>query len=363
MNSNLALIAPYYPKLELNKPMHVVRTLTGKGTILTSINQELSPTDIIAKFEIEPGFFSINLAKKLSTSPEEAQACLIKKISDKVYKGELLAVKKSLLSKVNLTSPTDGIIQDYDKATGTLRIKFFPKEINLASGVYGIVDVIDKRSGHIYIKTVATKVTAAFGIGKPRMGSLYFDEGPSQSVVVETTLTTLSSIKHSLNRGVSAVVAGGINFRDFKAFTTHSFLEKTSSDPGITLLILNGFGALSIHQSILKILKTYSSQYVCADGNNLNLLLPSNNSDILPILRRTALPLPKNGETTPKRLVDLKLDQLVQVIAPSLLGQTGKVIAIDKTATVLESGISTVMLTIETPSSKIRVPFQNVEVI
>ena len=45
------------------------------------------------------------------------------------------------------------------------------------------------------------------------------------------------------------------------------------------------------------------------------------------------------------------------------MGEQGKIISIDKIATTLPSGVVTYMITISTNTRKIRIPYNNVEII
>jgi transcription antitermination factor NusG len=62
-------------------------------------------------------------------------------------------------------------------------------------------------------------------------------------------------------------------------------------------------------------------------------------------------------------LKNIKISDRVRITWPPFMGTIGKVIALDNQATKLESGIITYLLTIETSSKKIKVPYTNIELI
>lgn len=365
-----------HPRIIHNKISHVTRALTGKGTFMVSLNQEVSPHDVIGKFELPSGFFTINLAKKLSTSPAEAANTFVKPAGSRIYKGELLATKTNLFNKTDITSPTDGIINDYDAKTGELRIKFFPKEINLVSGVYGIVDQIDQTLGQIWIRTVSTELFGVAGVGKPRMGLLKIISTASdvttskinkpeysQHVLVCGAKLDTSTVTSAIQGGVTGLLAGGIDWHDFSPLVNH--LEEKArlvTDPGVGLMVFEGYGPIAIPEDIFSILQANEEQFVYLNGHQKNLLIPSTVPSVIDTLRKVSVPI-QEASNQEFRLQQITIGQSVRLVWPSMLGVVGKVVAIDKTPTMLESDIASYLLTIETASRKIRVPFQNIEII
>src|SRR5207247_585670 len=118
-----------------------------KGQIFVSKDWEVAPHDIIGKSVVSAGFSAVNLARKLSVSPQEAEKYIQRPVGSTIFKGELLAFKKGTFFKKIITAPTDGIIDSYDKTSGELRLKFLPREVPLTAGVYGIVDDVNLLKG------------------------------------------------------------------------------------------------------------------------------------------------------------------------------------------------------------------------
>lgn len=363
------------PRIIKSQVTHVSRFLSGKGTILVSLGQEVTPTDVIGKFELSSGFFTINLAKKLSISPSDALKALSKPIGSRIYQGELLASHANLLSKTDITSPTDGIIQSLDPQTGELSLKFFPKMISLVSGVYGIVDSIDSLTGQIWIKTLATQIFGLAGVGKPRMGLLKSLSTPSDILTVQAFKPEYSQhilvcgakletglITQAIQIGATGLIAGGIDWRDFTPLI-NQIDQKANlvTDPGVGLMAFEGFGPIAIPDDINTLLITNQEKFVYLDGHRKVLLIPDSSPDAIQTIRKTTLPIRDTAH--PEDLRQITIGQTVRLVWPSTLGVTGKIIAIDKAPTMLESGIPSYLLTIETSSRKIRVPFQNIEII
>ncbi len=366
------------PRINPNKFEHIKRSLTGKGTLTAIKNEEVTPADILGASNISAGFSVIDLAKILGESPKDASKYLQKKIGTPVYNKELIALKKGLLSKVEVIAPTDGIIESYDEASGRLLLRFKEKEIPLTAGVFGIVDDVDHTSGEVTIRTQVTEILGLFGSGKERSGPLEILGGQGSLVstsqmkpelkghiVVTGALIYGDSLKKALGLGINGLVSGGFNLADYVAITGSVYPKKRlGSDVGISLVATEGFGPLMIGDDVFNLLKSFENKHVFISGNTSRLILPSTSTDSILSLRKVYLPVRKTSD--PEVDVEAKTVQIgskVRIVWPPFMGVQGKVTSIDRALTTLESGIQTICLTIETPNRKIKVPFLNVELI
>lgn len=365
-------------RIIVNKVKLVKRVLPGKGVIMILKNEEVKPEDVLGKYTFSPGFSVVKLAQKLKVSPKEAARYLQRPIGSSIFKGELLALKQGLLGKTEVLAPTDGVLEEYNTQTGELRLKFLAKETKLVSGVYGIVESVDKEKGEVVIKTLVTEIFGIMGSGNERSGQLNILSKPgtlvqpsqitpdmSKHIVVAGSAIYGETLRKATGYGVSGIISGGINAGDFRALAgTVDPRKRVGNDVGISVLVTEGFGLIPIGDDIFKILSQYDQKFVFMKGNTSSIYLPSLNPDSILSLRKVALPQSKSPEVSPElNLAEVSLGQKVRVIWPPFMGAQGVVIAIDKTVTVLESGISTVLITIDTPYKKLKVPFANLEII
>ena len=79
-------------------------------------------------------------------------------------------------------------------------------------------------------------------------------------------------------------------------------------------------------------------------------------------LRRVSLP-GDASEVPEQQIVELKIGDNIRIISSPYIGIQGKVVVIDQTATKLPSGITVPMVTVDTKSKKIKVPYLNIEVL
>lgn len=368
------LLANFRPRIYPNRVTHVKKALHGVGSFQVIMGQEVSPQDIIGKYQSPSGYFSINLANRLKTSANDANKYLQKKTGDRIYKGELLAQKKGFFGQSSLTSPTDGVIDYYDPKSGELKLKFFPQEISVTAGVFGIIDFIDKQTGEVYIKTIATEIHGILGLGKDRIGIIQTLNRPSgllrpsqltsnlnQRILISGALLDSDSFKKSVQLGVSGLIVGGINYSTFNQLVNKLDLKNNIvTDFGTTVLITEGFGPIPMSKDLFELLEKYEGTFAYIYGRPPKILLPSATSDSIITLRKCVVPSKINDNSLESK--PIQVGAMVRIVCSNLAGITGKVIAIDQQPTIIASGISTFLLTIDTFSRKIKVPYNNIEI-
>ncbi|MDO8573770.1 MAG: hypothetical protein Q7R77_03400 [Candidatus Daviesbacteria bacterium] len=369
---------PLRLRVEKNIVTRIKRALDGKGNLNVRIGQQISPDEIIGTAASVVGFRIINLSSELGVSPKEAGKFLVKKLNQRIYTGELLALKKGsfLGGKKIITSPSDGILEFLNPETGELKLSFLPRKRDLLSGVYGIVDQIDKVRGQVTVRAMVTKVNGVFGTGKQRDGVLHIlgrkDELINKSaikaefgeyVLMGGSLIFKDSISTAISQGIKGIISGGINADDYKAMAGGRlvFPKKLDNDIGISIVVCEGFGAVPIGDDIFEILSEYEGKFISVDGNKGIINLPSFSSASLNKVETTQLPEIQNDNSL--STIELKVGLKVRVIGNSYFGEQGKILAINNTSTLLLSGIRTPLVTVETSRKKIQLPVANLEVV
>lgn len=379
------LVANLKERVKLNSILRIKKILDGVGSFNAIVKQEVEPQDILGEFQLSAGYTNINVAKNLNLSPEQAKRCLQKRIGERIYKGELLASKTGILGNKIITSPTDGILENYNLDSGELRMKYLPKKVQLTAGVYGIVEEVDKTNSYVMIKTMAHEVFGLFGSGKERSGILNVINNRSNlmsqdqvrkgnfkgHIIALGALIYREAIQEAVTAGVVGIISGGLNAKDFSAMTgsiyssnKHFPNEKLVSDIGISVLATEGFGPIPLGDDIFSKLKEYDGKYVFINGNLARVILPVLVPDIIMKLRNVVLPPnAKFFNQQAQEVGEISAGCKVRLIWPPFVGAQGSVVSVDKSATILPSGISTYMITVKTPLRKIKVPYPNVELI
>lgn len=379
MNSQVThLTANIRTRVLQNQTVHIKRVLPGKGKITVKKNEEIKPYDILGSYILSAGFSSINIAKKLGVNPKRGEIFLQKPLGSTIFRGELLALRNELIGQKTITAPTDGYLDSYNQDTGELRIRFLTKELKLTSGVFGIVDDVNLSSNEILIKTFVTQAFGLFGSGIEREGILniistegniiqakQIQESMSNQILVAGALIYGDALKRAIGIGVQGVITGGISAYDYKSMVgVLDPTKKIGTDEGISIVATEGYGPIPIGDDIFQQLKNFNGKYVFVNGNQGKILLPIGNADSILSLRKIALPIKKSPESLPEiKMGEIEVGQKVRVIWPPFMGAQGKVLGIDASTSILESGLKTFLVTVETKNRKIKVPFTNLEIL
>jgi len=378
----LKQFVPVRLRVEKNAVTRITRALNGRGTLNVRVGQQISPEEIIGSSTISAGFRTINLSSLLSVAPAEVERLLVRKLNQRIYKGELLAQKKGWLGKKIVTAPTDGILDFLNNKTGELRITFMPKKVNLPAGVFGIVEAVDQERGQIIIRTEVCRIYGMLGSGHFREGILRIlsrkDELISKSgvkpeyegnILVGGSLYLKEAISTAISIGVSGIITGGIDAGDYRAVASGRlvFPKKIDNDVGISIVVCEGFGSIPIGMDIFETLQNFEGKFILIDGNKSSVILPSFLSSCMVKIKSTKLPdLPKTGFSDTDRttiISELKIGLKVRVVGNSYFGEQGKLVAVNDSLSLLPSGIYDYLATVETARRKIQVPVANLEII
>lgn len=356
----------------------VSRVLQGNGEILVKKGQEIIPSDVIGRSILSAGFRTINLSKALQVSPGEVKKYLQRPMGKVIFQGELLGYKSGGIfgSQKVVTSPTDGILELFDATTGILKLKILPHSIDLLAAVFGIVEGVDHVKKIVNIKTQVTEVYGMLGSGRPREGYLKVlgDRGDlidknkisldlHDRIIVGGGLIYENALKEAVTNGVNGIITGGINCSEFKGMSGGKIkYAHSESEVGIGVLVTEGFGSIPIGQDIFELLKSFDNEFAILEGNERRVILPSINPDSLAKIKKVQLSVSGNLDFK-VRVEALETGRIVRMIGNPYMGEQGKVVEIDNATTTLSSGVSVYMITVVTNSRKIRVPYNNVEII
>lgn len=376
--------SPLRIRIEKDVVVRINRKLKGKGQIIVSEGQEVQPGDLIGTAQVSSGFRNLNLSYLLNVSPKDLGKYLQKSLGQKIYKGELLAYKSSFLGgKKVIASPTDGILDFINSKTGEIRLSFLPKKEELPAGFYGVVDGVDPKKNEVMIRTQASLIHTMFGSGSVREGILRIigkrDELITGSLIspkydgnilLGGSLIFKDAIVSAISCGVNGIITGGINAKDYRGMAGGRliFPKKLENDIGISIVVCEGFGSISIGEDIYEILAKHDGKYVSIDGNKRVIYLPSFEGKSMIRIRSTSLGLPKeqnliNYDEDTDQILQARVGVKVRIIGSSFPGEQGRLLYIDKTKTLLPSNVEAFMATVETKRRKIQVPVANLEII
>lgn len=384
MGGSVNMYASLRTRIEPDKIIRIERSIQGQGKIRVQVGQQVSPAEIIGQGTTAGGFKKINLASLLSVHPKQVKNYLQKSLGQRVYKGEVIAKKpKSFLSSEKLVfCSSDALLSKLDDQIGELTLNLLPKTLDVPAAVFGVIEVVDDIRGKVVIKTMATLVNGICGSGRLREGNLLFFDGrggllnknqiPSGSVnhiVIGGGLIYKDAIARAISENISGIITGGINISDFRSIGGGKlhFDESRTSDIGVSVVVTEGFGTLSIGEDIYHTLKSHENTFAFIEGNKGLIILPNLKESSLETIKKTQLPkadiLLHSPISSHLESVEIKIGQRARIIAPPFMAEQGKIIGIDKSQTLLPSGLRSVLITLETTSRKIKVSPFNIEII
>lgn len=375
------LSAPRRLRIEKDVVTRIYRNLKGKGQLNVSVGQQVTPSEIIGTCQVPSGFRTLNLSSLLGVAAKDVAKYLKRNLGQRIYKDELLAYKRAFLfqgEKV-VTAPTDGVLDLLNTETGELKMSLLPKKEDLPAGVYGVVEKVDKEHGQVVIRTQVSKIYGLFGTGKSRDGILHIltnrdslvgasmiSQKLAEHIIVGGSLIYKEAISAAISQGINGIISGGINAKDYRGMAGGRlvFPKKFENDIGISVVICEGFGSIPIGWDIYEMLLQYEGKFVLLDGNFSMIILPSYQSNSLQRVKASKLHAIENQPDLKNPPVsEIKIGSQVRVVGATYTGEQGKVLAINKSYTLLDSKIWAYLLTIETKSRKIQIPSNNIELI
>jgi len=272
------LICPVTIRIEERKSLLLSRVYPGKGKPAVKVGASVAETDIIAHCEVSAGQRLIKIAHVLGVPASEVRNFLTRKVGDRIYEGEVIARKKAFLGlgKTEVKSPVDGMIEEIDER-GDVILKFLPKPVRLVAGAAGTVKEIGEAK--ITISAIATKVSGFVAAGHDREGMISVIAGSKDFILPSTikadsegkiliggALLERAALEKAVTLGVEAIVAGGMNFRDFE--------NLSGGDIGVTVMITEGFGTASMGEDIWQFFKKKEGMVGFIFGKENHIIVP-----------------------------------------------------------------------------------------
>ena len=134
-----------------------------QGKIFVRENDEVSQGSLLAEGKEEGEKRCFSIAKIFKTAPPRIFEFLVKKLGEKVQKGEVLAKKESFLRRVILKSPFDGRLAEISEVLGEITLVREEKNAVVKSPVPGRIKEISNEEMKIEFKGVVFEGKRAGG--------------------------------------------------------------------------------------------------------------------------------------------------------------------------------------------------------
>ena len=358
----------YYPDGTPSVVTHTVarieRQLPVAGEVLVRIGSRVEPDDVVlrAAYPLDPQI--VNVARDLGVLPNHVYDKMKKEEGNKVSKGEVIA-KASFLSGRTTASPVSGTITTIDRTTGYVTITPNPLPIELKAQVRGIVmEVPDQRT--VIIETPASYVQGIFGVGGERFGVLRLlctdpaeridadkiDPQSAYAILIAGASITAAALRRCLEEQVRGIIVGGIEETELRSFlndakcaawrtgynTWRLPAPPFNRDPGLTLMITEGFGAQPMNETLFKTLASYHQQEALIEGVT-QLRSPQRRPRLIVPLSRV-----RNVDQTAAPLAQLTINGPARILAGTHRGQVGTIRSFPSEPQQLPSGIRTIVV-------------------
>jgi hypothetical protein len=275
----------YTPGLKVKRSMHVqkLRRLPILGEVIVKVGDIVSFDQYVARTEVSGEPEIVKVAMMLSLDVEDVAKYLVKKVGDKVRKGEDLAYYSAVfgLVKKHVPSPRDGTVESFSEASGNAIIRGTPIPLQVNAYIPGKVIEVLPREGAI-IETNAAFIQGIFGIGGETHGEIRIVvSSPSDEltdelitsdcrgkILVGGSRVTEEALKKAVELGVAAIVVGGIRHQDLTTFSGEEVgVAITGQEElGISLIITEGFGKMNMSETTFRLLKSFEGYTACLNG-------------------------------------------------------------------------------------------------
>lgn len=263
-----------YGRKEITSPVDgVVENVSGRSGRVT----------IREEFRKEDPPVSFDLAFELGCKPEELPKFMLRQVGQEVKKGQMIAKKGETQAFFTKTAvaPVSGVVSHIDTKTGKVTISRPFKEVIVPAYIRGkVVQIIPSRG--CVLETKGVRVTGIFGLGKETHGELMvltkspddmltpdmIPDDATGKIIVGGSFATNEALARALEIGVRGVITGTVNYLNL----TRSLGVKLGvgitgqEDVNITVVLMEGFGQLSMRKETWELLKELEGQEVSMNG-------------------------------------------------------------------------------------------------
>ncbi|MCK5125067.1 MAG: hypothetical protein KAR42_02320 [candidate division Zixibacteria bacterium] len=358
------------------------RILPLKGEVVAKVGDKVKPDDVVARTYLPGDVEPINVANQLGLPPEDVASFMLKKLGDPIAKGEIIAQTKPLFGLSFLKGLTnksvatlDGTIESISSVTGQVLQRGKPIPVEVKAYLNGEVIEVFEKEGAV-ICSWGSFIQGIFGIGGETHGTIKVVVPDNQTRLQEKHITdeckgciiiggsrvTANAIKKAVKVGAKGVVTGGFDDKDLREFLGYDIgVAITGSENlGVSLVITEGFGDISMAGKTFELLKSKEGMMGCINGA----------TQIRAGVIRPEAVIPTDGDihatddSKKYQQHGLEIGSPIRVIRHPYFGDLGKVTNLPSPLHVLESGSKARILEVEFEDGKRAiVPRANVELI
>lgn len=266
----------YTPGLKVKSAMRIekLRRLTIPGNVLVKEGMRVEYSTVVAEAKMPGDPHIANVAAELGVLSDDINEYMKKRVGDEVTKGEIIAGYKAFfgMMKKSALSPVDGVIESISSVSGQVIFREKPVPLLVDAYIPGRVVKVIEKEGAI-IETNAAFIQGIFGIGGETHGTIRIAvedlrgkltpedirEDDKGRIIVGGSMVTKEALDKAVKVGAKGIITGGIRDIDLEALLGYELGVAITGqeEAGITLIITEGFGEMSMNPRTLKILKDF----------------------------------------------------------------------------------------------------------
>jgi len=354
------------------------RTLPLAGDVLVKVGDNVKARDIVARTFMPGDITPLNIANLISTPPADVPECMLKKVGERIKVGEALARSKGIFGmfKAEYKSTVEGTIESVSANTGQVIVRGEPLPVQTEAYLAGRVVEVIPREGCIIEADVAY-VQGIFGVGGEAHGRItlacqsheeelaadLITPAMKDCIVIGGARVTHEAIERAKKVGAAAIVSGGIDDQDLRAFLGYDLgVAITGSERvGLTMIVTEGFGEIAMAQRTFKLLASHAGHEAAVNGA----------TQIRAGVMRPEIIIPLSPDSKARGLAStgpaagaLDIGRPVRIIRDPYFGVIGTVSALPHEPAVLGSGSRARVLEVKFESGqRALIPRANVELI
>ncbi len=369
----------YTPGLKVtNRVRHRTRRLLPlPGEVLAEIGSHVQAQDVVAQAFMPGDVSPINLSNALSLPPGDIPDIMTRKEGDVIEVGDVIAVTRGIFGffKTDYKAKVAGKIETISKVTGQVIVRGEPMPVQVKAYLSGeVVEVLPQEG--VAIENEVSLIQGIFGIGGETCGpirmaceshndKLTLEKITSEmkgAVVIGGARMTGEAVQRAIEVGAVAVVSGGMDDQDLRQILGYDLgVAITGSEKiGLTLIITEGFGDISMAAKTFELFKTREGDEASVNGSTQIRAGVMRPEIIIPLSESE---LASETESVHSSGM-LDVGTTVRIIRDPWFGLIGSVTGLPTDPTTLGSGSKARVLDVKMESGEtVTVPRANVELI
>jgi hypothetical protein len=336
-----------FPCVVRDGVLRIYRGLAADGEVLVEAGQRVAADEVVAIGRGAEATVTIDAAADLGVPPAEVVKGLTRETGSAVKAGEVLATARVGLRKRELKAPEDGTLVAVDAVSGHFRFRPAGNKGELKAHVAGAVETIDGQRG-VTIVTSGVRLNGIWGLGGETVGVLRvltrrrdedlaadaLDAKAALAVVVAGRTASADALKKAAAAGVKAVIMGGIEQAELRAFVEGQGrtgprwyvggpdwrLPSPAPMLPFTIVVTEGFGRLPMAPEVFETLLENDGREASLGGETRLRGGLSRPAIIIPTASRG------DARPTPAPAATIQAGTRVRLVDPDHLGLAGAVL-------------------------------------